>query len=71
MPKFDVVQSTLKVAEIRAVNQSAADHAVKVGIRKGTYEEDASAVEVVESEVIAVFDGAALEIGAPLGWTGD
>ncbi len=67
MPKFDVVQSATKVDEIMAVNQSAANHAVKVGIRKGTYDDDASAVE---QETIAIFDAAALEIGSPA-WTAD
>jgi hypothetical protein len=70
MPKFNVVQPATKVDEIMAVSQNAANHAVKVGIRKGSYDEDAYAQEVVE-DMTSVFDAAALEINATVAWMRD
>ncbi len=66
----DYAPIPVKVGEIRAVSLTAAHHIVKVGIRKGTYEQCATVEQVAEKETL-IFDTAALEIGTPLGWAGD
>ncbi len=66
----DYAPIPVKVDEIRAVSLTAAHHIVKVGIRKGTYEQCATVIQVVEKETL-LFDAAALEIGTPASWTAE